>query len=865
MKIPCTFIGVHLLLSSFIYAQVTFPFSQFTFDVAHNHHSQWEYASTLTLNPSFIQKPNENDWAKWYSLLLEYRQTVRKNIGKNEPYIAFTLKENLTAKLQIDAFGYDLDLQPNETIMLVLTITNQKPICIKTHYETKSIGKPTSAVLRTAYTNNDSTTVYNTGFQVITVTSTIPIFDNGKWIITPTWEIKSLSLQANQKITILNATFITPYTHTRIKLSEKIKNYLALQAATVSFDIPNDFQWAKKNFVMGFVFFWDQEFFNPITRRYTVDDYCNKMDAEFGGIQSVVLWHSYPNIGIDEKNQFDFIYQMPGGIDSLRKAVSDFHKRGIKVFLVYNPWDTDTRRSPKPDAECLADLLVALDADGYYLDTWKSSLGVNSMFLPEKTLREAALERGKKVAFSTEIHPQFKDLVGIDALLCTWGQEIEPYNGTGLSHVKWIKPNHIQHFIKRMNRNRISELGLAWVNGQGIQVWENVFGKMNLWNAYDKSLLKKMNLIWKTFGEVYLTDSLKPFYPTGNSNVELTLFESTNGYTVGNLRCINADGEHTVSLQLKSGTNAKVFDLWRGTPIEAMYKNGLLSFQYKANDLGAFLITDKVNQPLVDFLKEIKSLNQLLQSDTTAIRKELSLKHAKPYPVNVNPKNTLVNKVPVASVTKGNYILKSFSKWREGGDYPEPNAANNHEETIEHINGQAHWIHHFSLETKGYEIYTKVVTNGQFEVFLQKSGYVPAVKDNFLKHWGGNVCPPHLKNEPVVYVSLDDARAYANWAGGRLPTEWEWQLAAEKNIIKTNEVFEWNESERNDGFNRSVSLRGGCSRWKMYESWWYLPSAKYGEVVGGAQPITNHVKYFIMDSSIDRASTLGFRVLFEKK
>jgi len=64
------------------------------------------------------------------------------------------------------------------------------------------------------------------------------------------------------------------------------------------------------------------------------------------------------------------------------------------------------------------------------------------------------------------------------------------------------------------------------------------------------------------------------------------------------------------------------------------------------------------------------------------------------------------------------------------------------------------------------------VTNAQYTKFVAATGHQPSLS------WRGKRCPENLLNHPVTGVRHNDALAYAEWVGKRLPTEEEWEKAA---------------------------------------------------------------------------------------
>ena len=60
--------------------------------------------------------------------------------------------------------------------------------------------------------------------------------------------------------------------------------------------------WAQRSFMQPQMMVEDRYFFDPVAGRYTVDRYLDDLEKRYGGIDSVLIWPVYPNIGIDNRN-----------------------------------------------------------------------------------------------------------------------------------------------------------------------------------------------------------------------------------------------------------------------------------------------------------------------------------------------------------------------------------------------------------------------------------------------------------------------------------------------------------------------------------------------------------------------------------
>src|SRR5579863_3613117 len=203
-----------------------------------------------------------------------------------------------------------------------------------------------------------------------------------------------------------------------------------------------ELRWTQSSFIQPQMMVEDRYFYDAIAGKYSVDRYLDDLEKRYGGIDSVLIWPTYSNMGIDNRNQHDMIRAMPGGIAGVRQMVADFHRRGVRVFFPMMMWDQGTRDGGKPWPDAIAELMAEIGADGINGDTQD---GVPLAF------SLAADKIHHPLAFEPEGGPA-DEAVAYDVM--TWGQYAMPNFVPRVDRYKWLEPRHMVNITDRWNRNK---------------------------------------------------------------------------------------------------------------------------------------------------------------------------------------------------------------------------------------------------------------------------------------------------------------------------------------------------------------------------------------------------------------------------
>jgi formylglycine-generating enzyme required for sulfatase activity len=456
------------------------------------------------------------------------------------------------------------------------------------------------------------------------------------------------------------------------------------------------------------------------------------------------------------------------------------------------------------------------------------------------------------------------------------------------------------HISDRWNKNKIDNLQFAFFNGEGWESWENIWGIWNGISPADAEATRRIASIERAFAPFLVSLDWEPLYPMHMYGVFASRWPVGDQtlWTIVNRNDYDVDG-HQITVPFKPGMH--YFDLYHGVELKPVPEGdrAVLSFATEAHGYGAILSTTEIDSKTQQFLEKMKgmtskplsSFSHEWQKTAQALVEIAPTKAAKSAPEGM------------IRIEGSDYLFTVQGIEIEGSNdigvdvqYPWEDSPRR--------------FHEHTMQVKPFYIDKYPVTNAEFKKFVDSSKHHPKDDGNFLKDWKNGTFPDGTANKPVTWISIEDARAYAKWAGKRLPHEWEWQYAAQGNdgrqfpwgscdwlvpqlpgappscasqagasetfaplpdkgrdmsaasevnahpkgaspfgvMDMVGNVWQWTD-EYLDEHTRAAILRGG-SHYQPQGSVWYFPQAYKN---------SEHGKLLLMAPSYDRSGAVGFR------